>query len=128
MALVQSVALRSTPPSAPPLGLAPLELSGGSMAADSSKAPEMTVGSTVSTPERRIWKLLLAPSAGQMLMADVATDQWRDSRQKSSKGGGDENDNVGVHVQAIAPHAREGRGIAAQCRPGIRSEQPDAAA
>ena len=99
------------------------------LAAPCSKASEMTVGSTVSSSEKLIWKLLLAPSAGQMLMADVATDQWRDSRQKSSKGDGDENDNVGVHVQAIAPHAREGRGIAAQCRPGIRSKQPvDAAA
>jgi hypothetical protein len=39
----------------------------------SLEAPEMTVGSTVSTPESRIWKLLLAPSAGQMLMVDVAT-------------------------------------------------------
>ena len=37
------------------------------------EAPEMTVGSTVSSSERRIWKLLLAPSAGQMLMADAAT-------------------------------------------------------
>ena len=43
-------------------------------------------------------------------MADVATHKWRDSRQKrSSKGGGDENDKVGVHAKA--PPDREGRGM-----------------